>query len=631
MCGILGSFPATPHHIFKQALDRIAHRGPDGYDIWSHTQQVTLGHRRLSILDIGEGGKQPMHYKHLTITFNGEIYNFLELKKNLIQKGHRFKSESDTEVILAAYLEWGTNCFEQFNGMWALAIYNQLDNTLLLSRDRFGKKPLYYAFYKDKFYFSSEMKGISAFFKNIALSKDFKWCYQHGKTYEATDKCLIKHLKRFPAGAFGFLDFKAKTIKIKKYWDTLSTLVDVPKTYEAQVEALKTLFIDACKIRMRADVPIGTSLSGGLDSSTVVGTLAHIGKTMTGERLSSDWQFTVVAAFPNTVMDETYYAKKVTDHVGITPTIININEITQPEKLEKYIGLIEEITLTNPIPMVETYGKMRSSGVVVTLDGHGADELLSGYHYGMYEALYDCGFFNFKGIRDIAQTRLNTIPDGKEFKDRHKGWLDVPFFLIRNLGIETIYRLKDMPLFSKFFNRPLPLRRPKKIKELGYFNTMLYNLFHEVSMPVHLRNYDRYSMINGVEIRMPFMDHRIVSFLFSIPWDSKIRNGYTKSILRDVASAFIPHEVAYRKKKIGFGAPMAQLMQKDWKTYLLDMVHSKDFESSQVINSTVSKNKVLQVINAPQPSFAAAQNAYQSISPYIWEKTVLKKHRPVQF
>lgn len=630
MCGILGSVPSTEERFFKKGLDRIQHRGPDGYGIWSESnRKITLGHRRLSILDVGEGGKQPMFYEHLVITFNGEIYNFIEIKTILSKKGYTFKSESDTEVILAAYLEWGTECFNRFNGMWAMAIYNRKDDSLLFSRDRFGKKPLYYSFYNDKFYFSSEMKGIHAFFKEVELSDDFTWCYQHGKTYEGTDKCLIKHIKRFPAGSYGFVNFKEKHIKIKKYWNTLSTLVSVPKTYEEQVEAFRELFIDSCKIRMRADVPIGTSLSGGLDSSAVVGTLAHIGNSTKGNRLAKDWQSTVVASFPGTAMDETYYAKKVANHVGITPTIVNINEITQPEKLEKYIGIIEELTLTNPIPMVETYKKMRDSGVVVTLDGHGADEMLSGYHYGMYEALYDCGIFNIKGIREIYRTRKNTIPEDKEFSDLHKGWLDIPFYLLRNFGIEGLYRLNEIPFFAKKLKRSLPVRRPKKIKELGYFNTMLYNLFHEVSMPVHLRNYDRYSMINGVEIRMPFMDHRIVSFLFSIPWDSKMRNGFTKSILRDAVSDFIPHEVAFRKKKIGFGAPMAKLMQNEWKEYLMDLISSKAFENAETIDSKTSKSMLLKAINNEQPSFADAQRAYQSISPFLWEKEIIYKHKNV--
>lgn len=198
MCGILGITEPINDIFFLNNLNKITYRGPDGYGIWQTTEKtVTLGHRRLSILDLTDAGKQPLHYEHLTITYNGEIYNFLEIRNELKVNGYHFFSESDTEVILAAYLHWGTDCFRKFNGMWALGIWDDKNKELILSRDRFGKKPLFYSELSEGVVFASEMKAMTSFLKSVNISKDFHWCKNNKFLYEATNKCLIDPVRVF--------------------------------------------------------------------------------------------------------------------------------------------------------------------------------------------------------------------------------------------------------------------------------------------------------------------------------------------------------------------------------------------------------------------------------------------------
>ena len=383
MCGILGAIPAQNPNLLKKALYLIAHRGPDGFGIWNEEDKISLGHRRLSILDLSEAGKQPMTFmERYTITFNGEIFNFLEIKKELLQKGYSFVSESDTEVILAAFNEWKEKCLDKFNGMWAFAIWDKNEQSLFLARDRFGIKPLYYSFNENGFVFASEMKAIFPFLKEIKPSSDFEWCQNNIFRYEATEKTLIDGIKRFPAGHYAFFkkeNSDKRQLQPIRFWETLDNLVKVPKTYEEQVEKFRELFLDACKLRMRSDVRIGTALSGGMDSSAVICGMAAIQNKEKDARVAKDWQNAFVACFQDTPFDESVYAKEVTDYLGINGIFEEINPTKGIDDLDEYLWLFEDLYLTSPIPMIEIYKTIKKNGVTVSIDGHGADELLSSY------------------------------------------------------------------------------------------------------------------------------------------------------------------------------------------------------------------------------------------------------------
>lgn len=622
MCGILGTIPSTDIIKFKRGLTSIAHRGPDGEGVWEEeNNKITLGHRRLAILDLSERGKQPMEYGDFVITYNGEIFNFLEIKKELQQKGHSFQTESDTEVILAAFLEWKEKCLLKFNGMWAFAIWNKKTNSLFLSRDRFGIKPLYYTFSNGIFAFGSEMKALFPFLSQLEISENFDYLKNNLFSYESTKDCLIKEIKRFPAGSYVYFEpntNKQRRLNPIQYWDTKEHLVTVPKSYNEQVEVFRELFIDACKIRMRADVPIGTALSGGLDSSATISTMSHISKTRGEMRQAKDWQHAFVATFPNTFLDESYYAKKVTDSLNIKSTFLPIDPVKGIENLEHYLYLFEELYLTSPVPMMDIYKSIRENGVVVSIDGHGADELMSGYGH-IPLAIQDCGFRMDK-VHNILQLMKGMNQEHAQISKNsyNWNWYYEKLNYQAGGGRKNIikYLLKDM--MGK-----IPKEKAQKA-QYGVLNTELYELFHKTVLPTLLRNYDRYSMASGVEIRMPFMDYRLVTFAFSLPWESKVKNGYSKSILRDALKGILTDEVRLRKSKIGFNTPIVDWLQGAWKEYILDTIHSQDFENAQTINPTEVRTKLIDVINNPKALFQEGEQAWTGLMPYLWEQAILK-------
>jgi asparagine synthase (glutamine-hydrolysing) len=615
MCGILGVLPSINKNNFLQGLDELTHRGPDGYGLWqSENAEVTLGHRRLSILDLSDCGKQPMQYQHLSITFNGEIYNFVEIKKTLENKGYAFKSNSDTEIILAAFIEWGEKCLQRFNGMWAFAIWDNLKNQLFISRDRYGKKPLFYSFSGKSFVFGSEMKALAPLLKEVRISKDFEWCKNNLYLYENTDKCLVEGIKRFPAGSYAYYKVGDSSVNPIKYWSTIDHLEKVPEKYSDQVDRFRELFEDACKIRMRSDVTIGTALSGGLDSSAIISMLAHINKCKQNEeRVSKDWQHAVIATFPGSILDESYYAKKVVDHLGFKGTFIDVDVERSVTKFEDYIYKFEELYTTPPHPMMDTYAAIKSSGVTVSLDGHGADELLSGYSNNLYEAFSDAGL-NAGDIRSIIETRYGLVdkkPGLKEYLDY------VKYPLEKKIKTGLAYSSRFLP-FAKNMRMPVP--SPPLIDGIGHFNSLLYQAFHSTVLPTLLRNFDRISMAASVETRMPFLDHRLVSYAFSLPWSSKIRNGFTKSILRDAVAPLLPNEVVYRRSKIGFNTPTAQWIKTGWREFILDTIASKEFTDCSLIDPQKSKRIIQKILKSEKESFLDGYNAWISLSPFLWEK-----------
>lgn len=614
MCGIFGYVGELDRIKAQKALNKLAHRGPDGEGLWS-TPKVTLGHRRLAILDLSENGKQPMSSPdgRYIITYNGEIYNFLEIREELIKLGYKFKSESDTEVIITAFTEWKEKCLDRFNGMWALAIWDNEEQALFLSRDRFGKKPLFYAELDNgDLVFASEMKAITPLLPKIVVDQSIIDNLAHIFYYESTDKCLLKNIKRFPAGHYGW--FKNGKLILTRWWCTLDHLVDVPETYEEQVKKFQELFLDACRLRMRSDVPIGTALSGGLDSSAVFGAIAKSSSESGNERSNKSWQHAFAASFPNTPLDELVWAEKVADFCDtrITPVVIK-----PEERLDSFyddVYRFEELYITPHIPFVATYGAMKKAGVSVTLDGHGADELFGGYSFDYLHIIHD-ELWHPRRVWQVINTYYDSqIKDEIQFGSLPPRWL---FFLkqyAKNLAKNLLRRHNSHP----------DSKHPNWSK-LDYFTQKLYISFHQTVLPTLLRNYDRYSMTNGVEIRMPFLDHRIVCYAFSLSWQAKIRGGYTKAIVRDAVADLIPKEVAYRKTKIGFNAPMVNWFQGSLKTFFLNLINEENFEESQIIKGKAVKAEILKVINNQDTTFHQAEHAWQMIAPYLWAKGFLAK------
>lgn len=618
MCGIFGVVnKKIDIDLATKCLNTIVHRGPDSEGIWQE-DGVTLGHRRLSILDLSDNGKQPMAYANgrYMLVFNGEIFNFIEIKKELTDIGYLFSSESDSEVIIAAYDKWGENCVNRFNGMWSFLLWDREEKKLFMSRDRYGVKPLYYTVINEAdnaYAFASEMKELMPLITNPHANEEIVMDAKRIVYYESTDECVIKEIKRFPAGCNGVLDKNG--LKITRYYNTLDHIMDVPESYEEQVEMMRELFLDACKIRMRSDVTIGTALSGGLDSSATICAMAHLSKN-SAERMSDDWQHAFVATFPGTTMDESMYAKKVTDYLGINSTFVEINPLNALGKLDDFVYKFEDVYLTSPIPMMLLYGALRENGTIVTIDGHGADELFGGYTFDFIHALDDA---KTKEERDMILTAyIDSFPHDESNIGLNASKNKVYFTYLKRCLKDKIKKASTASYMK------VRAEKDPRYKKFDSLNKILYASSHETILPTLLRNYDRYSMASSVEIRMPFMDYRVVEYAMSIGFRSKLHGGYSKSIVRDAMAPFMPKDIAYRKTKIGFNTPIVEWMQGPLKEYFMDKINSADFANCSYINQDKVKAEVLNVINNPSATFADGEKAWSDFYPYLWEISFLK-------
>ena len=621
MCGIFG---VVGHHIeYEVAVkctDRMTHRGPDGGGVWqSNDGMVSFGHRRLAILDLTQEGKQPMPYAdgRYWITFNGEIYNYLELKEELVRKGYTFRTNTDTEVIVAAFLEWGEQCVLRFNGMWAFAIYDNATHRTFISRDRFGVKPLFYTLYENGgVAFASEMKALLPAMEKVEPNRDFIQRVINGFShYETQEECLFVGIKRFPAGRNGWIT--DGRIELTQYWNTLDHLVDVPERYEEQVEIFRELFLDACRIRMRSDVTLGTALSGGLDSSATICAMAHLAKEHRIPEVHADWQHAYVACFPGSWVDERKYAKQVTDHLGIESTFLDIQPVMSEEKFLQGIYLFEELWDAPQLPMMEIYRQERQEGTLVSLDGHAADELFAGYTFDIEKAIREVGM-------NVSKQRVITdcvwqLHNDSNFRPANTYSKYHRKTVIRQLAAH----------YSKVFRGQAEIDsinvNHEQWQRLGVLNQTLYVSTHETVLPTMLRNYDRDSMANGVEIRMPFLDYRIVCLAFSLDWNSKIRDGYSKAIIRDAIAPFAPEPIVRRRGKIGFNAPLDEYFRGPWKEMLTDLVHSGAFAKCDLIrdvNSTLSYFD-----HYMDGQSGSGFELWKKIQPFFWERAFSQNYQ----
>lgn len=585
MCGVVGVWnrngEPVDQAVLEQFTDSLSHRGPDGNGFYIDPKAgLGFGHRRLAIIDTTDGGRQPMSFadERYWITYNGEIYNFLELKSELEGYGYQFQTDSDTEVILTSYHHWGEDCQLRFNGMWAFAIWDCQERKLFLSRDRFGVKPLIYYFDDRRFAFASEMKAFLAldWFNLEFNSSMVTSALSNERLVEGNEDCLLQGLKHLLAGHCLTLK-TGETPKSRRWWLTLDHLERAPERYEDQVLRFRELFLDACKIRMRSDVPIGTALSGGLDSSSVLCGMRHIRNTNNASnRLANDWQKAFVVTYPGSKIDERKYADAVVNHTGVTPNYIVGKADLYMEYFDDILFHLEEIADIHLGPWL-VYKTQRENGIVVTLDGHGGDEILGGYSWYITAALKDA----LQGASPLRVKELLIILKGLGvFSDGH-----------------VLKILKDY--FTKQANRhdhPWLLQKPMRFASSNYIEDMpaiksesalyksLYTDFHFTQLPTILRNYDRISMAHGVEIRAPFMDWRLVSYLFSLPSNAKIGSGFTKRILRDALKGVLPDAIRTRTQKLGFPNLAEAWTSPRAQEFIRDITTSLEFQQSTIWN-----------------------------------------------
>jgi asparagine synthase (glutamine-hydrolysing) len=580
MCGITGLWnlngePVSPDLLYD-FNDSLAHRGPDGHDIYIDTvAHLGLGHRRLAIIDTSDGGRQPMSYAdgRYWIVFNGEIYNFLELKAELERAGYSFRTKSDTEVILTAYQQWGEDCQLKFNGMWALAIWDRQDHKLFISRDRFGVKPLIYYFDEKHFAFASEMKAFLAldWFHPQFDPAMVALALTNARLIEGDERCLVHGLRHLPGGHCLTLR-DGEGPKIRRWWNTLEHLESVPQKYDDQVARFRELFLDACRIRMRSDVPIGTALSGGLDSSSILCSMTHIRNTTNAsDRIAPEWQKAFIMTYPGAVIDERVYADEVIRKTGVTPIYCTGASELYLDHFDDILFQYEEVSDIHLGPWL-VHKKQRENGVVVTIDGHGGDEVLGGYPWYITAALKD-------SISHVSPGRaldLVHIMQGLELFPPNQFYIrsaQALFSKMRkeNHGAWLLQRAAN-------FTSPAYQHDLQLIKDRDALFQSLYVDFHFTQLPTNLRDFDRLSMAHGVEVRSPFMDWRLVCFLFSLPSSTKIGSGFTKRLLRDALQGILPESIRTRTRKLGFPNLTEAWTSARAQYFMREAVHSADFQ-----------------------------------------------------
>jgi asparagine synthase (glutamine-hydrolysing) len=588
MCGITGFWNLDGRPVNRDELIRftnqLAHRGPDGWDIHvDEPANLGFGHRRLAIIDLNTGD-QPMDYAdgRYWIVFNGEIYNFVELKNELESLGCRFKTESDTEVVLAAYDTWGEDFQFKLNGMWALAIWDSRERNLFISRDRFGVKPMIYFFDGKRFAFASEMKaflaldGFRAEYNPNVLANSLEMPI----FVEGAEDCLLQGLKRVLGGHC--LNLKQNgDLRIRRWWNTLDHLQDAPEQYEEQVQQYRELFLDACRIRMRSDVPIGTSLSGGLDSSSVLSSMSYIRRSGDATmRMAQEWQKAFIGTYPGKIIDERHYADEVIRHTGVHPIYCEMNADMYLEHFNDILYQFEELSDIHLGPWF-VHKKQREYGVVVTIDGHGGDEALGGYTWHVFTAMRDANPIRYVELALIRNSMSLTHDLGtyvNAIKNRLTG------------------KKSASPSTSWLVAQPKPFTTPAMEQDAPrlagrdeLFKT-LYTDFHFTHLPMVLRNFDRLSMAHGVEVRSPLMDWRLVCFSFALPSDRKIGKGVTKRILRDAMKGILPDSIRARTKKLGFPDLTEGWDSSRGHQFIRDVVSSNNFQTSPFWNGARVRN-----------------------------------------
>jgi len=634
MCGIVGYFSVKGDFVpgkFAAANNLVRYRGPDdhGYVTVEPRLKVTewqdenlkdfrfgrgvlgaLGFRRLSIIDLSPKGHQPMHEggHRYWIVYNGEVYNYIEIRKELEALGHSFSSATDTEVVLKSYLEWGSDCLERFNGMWAFCILDTERRKLFCARDRLGIKPFYYFFDREHFIFGSEAKQVlslvpfgaginpTVFFDYLAL----------GSYGNETRETFFADVHKMLPGEFLEITLSKKdefALTTKCWWDLPGYVSNGAVKEEKIYGDIHSLLEDSIRLRLRSDVPVGTCLSGGLDSSGIVSIVDRIAR----ENGSAHKHKVFVIGSIDPRIDETRYAKIVIGKSNVEPFFDVPSPFDIEKELETFIWHHDEPLLRASIfGGWCVYKLAKKSGATVVLDGQGSDELLGGYYTGphitMLGELMISGRIGeflsqlnenaalFRTRKSVLLSRLarsigKRIARGVVPVHFHPavsrnaaGWLDADFVK------ENITR---SPLLNRDFY-PGPRKLSSWIKKESYELTRFTNL------PGILRQVDRNSMAFSIEARVPFLDHRLVEYLFELPPNMILRNGYTKYAYREAMKGVIPEEIRLRTDKRGFVMPDRELLNgaQDFVKNIIDRLPA----SSSIYDVRRLKERILSAI-----------------------------------
>jgi len=603
MCGITGFFDlkkTSSNEILESMTDSLIHRGPDGSGVEllnTEVAQIGLGHRRLSIIDLSDFGKQPMKFNEYWICFNGEVYNYLEIKKELIDLNHSFIGNSDTEVILHAFAEWGQACLNRLIGMFAFVIYNELNHDVFIARDRAGVKPFFYSFDNGIFLFSSELKAFHKHpkFKKVLNKSAVSAFMQYGNVptphtiFENCWKLKPGHFLQFNISS-DFSDRIYPNDQVK-YWSVYDCY-NKPKTHISFDEAkskTEELLSSACNYRMVADVPVGVFLSGGYDSASVT---ALLQKNRT-EKLKT---FTI--AVPDIGLNEAPYAKDISEHLGTDHTEITC---TQKDALE----LIQDLPYFYDEPFADSsaipttlVSKAARKHVTVALSADAGDEVFAGYNRYDYLMRYGAQINKIPSFaRKIIASTMETIPSNYipilknkyNFHNRYEKLKGI----LRNPSDESIMlslsqQFTDDQMKQLMQIEPAFFQTAYNSKELKneFFSPLSYMMaidYETYLVDDILQKVDRATMTASLEGREPYLDHRVIEWAAQLPNEFKYHNGTKKFILKEIVHQYIPKELLDRPK-MGFAIPIAEWLLNDLRDLVEAYINEETIASQGIFN-----------------------------------------------
>ncbi|MBN8835546.1 MAG: asparagine synthase (glutamine-hydrolyzing) [Niastella sp. SCN 39-18] len=598
MCGIVGFIDfkkQSSEKILNACTDELIHRGPDGRGIAFFNReegQVALGHRRLSIIDLSEAAGQPMEYNGLWIVFNGEIYNYKEIKKELVQAGHQFKAHSDTEVILHAWQQWGAAMLSKFIGMFAFVIYDTHTGSLFCCRDRAGVKPFFYYWKNDLFLFSSELKGMMkhpAFEKEI--DQDALSAYmQFG--YVPTPHCIFENCYKLKPGHYLQMDIKTRSFTMQQYWNVYDAynkpVLEIG--FDEAVAETEKLLTHAFQYRMVSDVPVGVFLSGGYDSSCVTAIL---------QKNNSEKIKTFTIGVPDAGLNEAPYAKEIARHLGTDHTEYYC---TQKEALEIVPDLPfyydEPFADSSAIPTT-LVSRVARKQVTVALSADAGDEIFAGYNRYDYMMRYGKKMAQLPAsIRKLAAATMDKIPADKvpilrkkyEFHTRYE---KVKSFLKnnseKNILVSLTRHMTDEEIHKLFKNKVKKIETAFDSSELGEKRFTILDYIMAVDYQTYLvddilQKVDRAGMSVSLEGREPFLDHRIIEWAAQLPSHFKYDKGKKKIILKEIVHKYIPQQIMDRPK-MGFGIPLQHWLTQELKPFVDELFDDKYIEAQGIFNN----------------------------------------------
>ena len=597
MCGIYGSTVYYNDEIIRAKLARVQFRGPD-YSGFERVESVILGHNRLAIVDLDPRSNQPFTYEHLKVVFNGELYNYKQLRSELKSQGHRFKTDSDTEVLAAAYLEYGIHCVDHFNGMFAFVIYDTKQQLLFGARDRLGKKPFYYAHSGLDFEFASQAAQITiarlADLDLQAINEYFIW------GYIPEPRTAWQGIKKLEAGNIFIFELTSGQFKTKKYWDLDPVGLNTYKgSYSQAKSELKKLLKDAVSLRMHADVNLGVFLSGGVDSSLVAALAAENARQIK----------TFCVRFNEKGFDESVFAGNIAKYLKTDHHEIECDE-------EEGIALIGEFGTYYDEPFADSsaiptllLSKYTKKHVTVALSGDGGDESFMGYSrykwLNMANQFFNCPLV----LRKIMGGLVKLSPDY-----RHKliamgistATIDLLYALMLG-GLEYSWLQQPQAGLNVPFMDMLSTESGSFLQKMSAFDIKTY-LNGDINTKV-----DRASMAFAVEARAPLMDHRVVTFAQQLPDNYKYGGGIQKRILKDILYQYVPAHL-FDRPKSGFTMPFSYWFRHQLKDYVLDQLSLRDLKNIPGIEAKTASDMI-------NDHMTGKWNR----APQIWKLLVLKQ------